>query len=100
MAAKALVTVDKYLRTSFDGPDREFVDGDIVERNAGDKQHSRVQGRMVVLFSQCAKTTPLFCYPDPRARFSPDLQHRTIPLSAFHVPDCSSSLATRPVQPV
>jgi hypothetical protein len=63
MATKALVTPEKYLRMSFDGPDREFVDGDIVERNVGDKQHSRVQGRMVVLFSQCGKTSRCFAIP-------------------------------------
>ncbi len=32
-----LVSVEEYLSTSFDGPDREYVDGRIVERTLGEK---------------------------------------------------------------
>jgi hypothetical protein len=37
MATRVLISADEYLRTSFDGPDREFLDGEVVERNAGEK---------------------------------------------------------------
>ena len=36
---QTLVSVEEYLNTSYDGPDREYVDGRIVERNLGEKSH-------------------------------------------------------------
>ena len=32
MAANKLTTVDEYLHGAYDGPDPEYVDGEIVER--------------------------------------------------------------------
>ena len=42
----ALVPVEEYLRSNYD-PDREYVDGQIVERNLGEKTHGRIQGEFV-----------------------------------------------------
>ena len=36
MSTKALMSVEEYLRTSFDGSDCEYLDGEIVERNMGE----------------------------------------------------------------
>ncbi len=36
MDARVLMTVAQYLHTQFDGPDREYVDGQVVERNMSD----------------------------------------------------------------
>ena len=38
MSVCTLISVDEYLRTSFD-PDRDFVDGEVVERNVGKRKH-------------------------------------------------------------
>lgn len=38
-----LVPVEEYLSTSYD-PDREYVDGRLIERNVGELDHSFVQG--------------------------------------------------------
>ena len=35
--------VDEYLRTSFDGSDCDYLDGEVVERNMGDLPHADVQ---------------------------------------------------------
>src|SRR6266481_6299019 len=43
MSTKVLMGVDEYLRTSFDGPDCEYLDGEVVERNMGEMPHSDVQ---------------------------------------------------------
>jgi Uma2 family endonuclease len=43
------VTVREYLHSSY-SPDREFVDGRLVERNLGDKWHSIVQTYLAFLF--------------------------------------------------
>jgi Uma2 family endonuclease len=44
-----LWTVREYLRTSW-SPDREFVDGQIEERNLGEKEHSLIQRYLTFLF--------------------------------------------------
>ena len=41
MSAGALISVDEYLRTSYQ-PDREYRDGVVTERNAGDKTRSKL----------------------------------------------------------
>jgi hypothetical protein len=43
MSTKVLMSVDEYLRTSFDGPDCEYLDGEIVERSVPEVPHADVQ---------------------------------------------------------
>ena len=47
MAIAELVSVDRYLHTSFEH-DAEFVEGTIVERPMPVWEHSRVQGFLVL----------------------------------------------------
>jgi Uma2 family endonuclease len=42
MAVAAMVTLEEYLSTSYD-PDREYVDGRLIERNVGTNKHSFLQ---------------------------------------------------------
>jgi hypothetical protein len=42
--------IEKYLRTSFEGRDRECVDSEIVERGLLDEPHRRTQWRLSGLF--------------------------------------------------
>jgi Uma2 family endonuclease len=42
MPASTLISVQEYLAASYD-PDREYVAGELVERNVGNQDHSRVQ---------------------------------------------------------
>src|ERR1039457_5182447 len=42
MATTTIVPVEEYLRTSYD-PDMEYVDGALLERNVGERRHSRLQ---------------------------------------------------------
>jgi len=44
--APNLVSIDEYLETSY-SPDREYIDGVILERNVGKGKHSFVQGKFV-----------------------------------------------------
>jgi Uma2 family endonuclease len=39
MAARTLVSLEEYLRTSYE-PDADYVDGEVEERNAGERDHS------------------------------------------------------------
>lgn len=68
MAAKEMMPAEEYLRTSFDGPDREYVDGEVVERNLGNKTHSKVQRRLIVRFDALSRKHPLHVFPEMRGR--------------------------------
>ncbi|MCU1274006.1 MAG: hypothetical protein JWO48_1437 [Bryobacterales bacterium] len=52
MSPKTLVPVEEYLRMSFEGPEPEYLDGELVERNLGDDSHSAAQARLVILFGK------------------------------------------------
>ena len=43
MSTKVLMDVEEYLRTSFEGPDCEYLDGEVVERNMGELPHGDLQ---------------------------------------------------------
>jgi Uma2 family endonuclease len=60
------MSVEEYLHTSFDGADREYLDGEVVERNMGNKSHSRTQGRFIILFHPLEATHGLFVVPELR----------------------------------
>jgi Uma2 family endonuclease len=49
MAAATRIPLSEYLETS-DRPDREYVDGELRERNAGNWDHARVQSLLAAWF--------------------------------------------------
>jgi Uma2 family endonuclease len=72
-----LVPVEEYLRTNYD-PDCEYVDGQIVERNLGEKTHSRIQGELIFRLSTRAKELRMEVLPEQRVQVSP---------KRFRIPD-------------
>ncbi len=68
------MSVDEYLHTSF-SPDCEYVDGVIVERNLGEKPHSKLQTRLAYLLMQIKGVQP---WVEQRVQVSP---------TRFRVPD-------------
>ncbi len=44
MPARTLISVEEYLATSY-RPDCDYVDGEVVERNLGEWDHSRLQSQ-------------------------------------------------------
>jgi Uma2 family endonuclease len=49
MSSATLVSVQEYLSTSY-RPDRDFVDGELQERNLGELEHSTTQSAILVWF--------------------------------------------------
>jgi Uma2 family endonuclease len=47
----APLSVEEYLRTSFEDGDHEYIDGHIEERNLGTRDHAQLQRRLVDLLS-------------------------------------------------
>ena len=75
--------MEEYLRASFDGPDREFVDGEILERNVGEYPHSRAQSRLAGIFDQLRKAHRLHCGTELRVRLG-STRIRIPDIAVFH----------------
>jgi len=75
-----MVTLEEYLHTAY-SPDREYVDGVVVERNVGERPHSLVQSN--VLFAIRLH------YPD--AWVWPEWRSRTLK-TRFRIPDVCVTL--------
>ena len=68
-----LVALEEYLNTSY-SPDREYVDGVVVERNVGERAHSMVQSN--VIFGLRQRYANLFVWPEQRIRTIADRRSR------------------------
>jgi Uma2 family endonuclease len=65
----ALVPVEEYLRTNYD-PDCEYLDGQIVERNLGEKTHSRIQRELILQLDAIVKKFGMEVLPEQRVQVS------------------------------
>ena len=59
MSTKILMDVEEYLRTSFEGPDCEYLDGEVVERNMGELPHGDLQTNLSRLLFRFRGAIPL-----------------------------------------
>lgn len=80
MSATALVTVEQYLSSVYE-PDCDYVDGEIEDRNVGEKDHSKPQFRVQMLLS---RIPGIAIFPAVRIRVAP---------TRYRVPDVSVYLA-------
>ena len=89
-AVTAFVTVEEYLRSSFE-PDAEYVESEIEERPAGEYNHSVWQGAICSWFQQQAKTGQIRVRPELRVQVAPD---------CFLVPDVTLLDRNRPIEQI
>jgi Uma2 family endonuclease len=68
MGTKTLMSVEEYLHTSFDGADREYLDGEVVERNMGNKSHGKIQLRLGSLLQAFEPRTGIFVVVEVRQK--------------------------------
>ncbi len=73
MESKAALPVEEYLRTSFPDLDKEYRDGELVERSLPDYLHSKTQGLLILLLGALRKAFPVFVCPELRVRVRPGL---------------------------
>jgi Uma2 family endonuclease len=73
MGAKAALTVEEYLRTSFPDLDKEYWDGELVERSLPTDPHSLTQYLLLRFFAGFPKSLRLFPRPELRLRLSATL---------------------------
>jgi len=62
-------SIEQYLNASYH-PDREFVDGLIVERNLGERTHSRLQAALIVYFHARSALYGTEVFPGVRVQVS------------------------------
>lgn len=73
MGADTALSVEQYLATSFPDQDKEYRDGELVERSLPDNLHSKTQGFLVAFFVALRKTRSVFARPELRMKIRPNL---------------------------
>ena len=84
------VTVEEYLHHTYE-PDCDYVDGELVERNVGEKDHSKIQKLLIVLLSMQEQRLGIHVFPEQRIQVSP---------SRFRVPDLCAVVGEEPDEQV
>jgi Uma2 family endonuclease len=77
MAVASAISVEMYLTTTY-RPDRDYIDGQILERNLGEKDHGAMQRR--ILLYLCTR------YPAIAERVLPE-QRVQVSATRFRIPD-------------
>ncbi len=83
----ALISVDEYLHTEYEGGDRDYVDGEILERNVGERDQSVAQKRLIGWFLEHEASHRYFCFPEQRVQIAPE---------RYRVPDVCVYIGAEP----
>jgi Uma2 family endonuclease len=90
MPAATQISVSEYLATSYD-PDCEYLDGEVLERNVGEYDHSRLQGRLLVFLGTREGEWGIRVVPEQRVQVTP---------TRFRIPDVTVVLASTPIEQI
>lgn len=71
MVTHTALTEAEYLRTSFDGPEPDFINGELIQRALPNNFHSTVQLRLAVWFGSREQRLGLHPRPELRVRVAP-----------------------------
>jgi Uma2 family endonuclease len=74
---RALISVEEYLATSY-RPDCDYVDGEVIERNLGEYDHSSTQGAVFLYMGVRQKKWGIIVLPEQRVQVKP---------ARFRIPD-------------
>jgi Uma2 family endonuclease len=90
MATATLISVEEYLATSY-RPDRELIDGQVVERNLGEYDHSRLQTRLANWFFNREREWNIRVVVEQRVQ---------VKRNRFRIPDVSVISRDQPIEPI
>ena len=90
MSTAALVSIEEYLSTSY-RPDRDLVDGQLIERNVGEYDHSNLQGTLIIWLGIRQHTWKIRVLPEQRVRVS---------ATRFRIPDVCIIPRDQEIEPV
>ena len=79
MSTATVISLHEYLTTSY-RPDREYLDGEVLERNVGEWDHSRLQMLLSRYLSNREKEWGILVVPEQRVQ---------VKATRFRVPDIS-----------
>ena len=90
MVTATLISVEEYLSTSYD-PDCDYVDGEVLERNLGEKSHSKAQGRIFAYLFARREQWSIHVFVEQRVQVKP---------TRFRIPDVCVYIGPEPVEEV
>jgi Uma2 family endonuclease len=90
MATAATIPVEQYLATTY-RPDRDYIDGELRERNVGEYLYGALQARFGFLFNLNAKRWGVRVSTEQRLRVAP---------KRIRIPDVCVFEAGAPIDPV
>jgi Uma2 family endonuclease len=67
MSSATLIPVSEYLGTIY-RPDRDYIDGEVLERNVGEREHSALQAIIVGIFHANRQAWGVFGLPELRTQ--------------------------------
>ena len=86
MSTAALISVDEYLRTMYH-PDCDYVDGEVIERNLGEKQHGKLQAEIWHIFRLHRQEWATYALIETRMQVAP---------RRFRIPDVCVYIGAEP----
>jgi Uma2 family endonuclease len=86
MGSATLVSVAEYLTTAY-SPDRDYIDGEVVERNFGERDHSSIQGAILASLFIRRREWGIHVYPELRVQAK---------ASRFRIPDVCAVKGAKP----
>lgn len=90
MASATMVPLSEYLSTTY-RPDRDFLEGELLERNMGEQQHSAIQGFLASVFRANRREWGTRALPEQRVQVRPE---------RFRIPDICILRSGDPWDPI
>ncbi|WP_419805144.1 Uma2 family endonuclease [Terriglobus sp.] len=90
MATTVYTPVEEYLRTSY-RPDRDYLEGELEERNVGEQWHGLIEKVIAAVFFNNRKTWKLRSINEQRVQVTP---------TRFRVPDVCVVSSETPIEPI
>src|SRR5262245_27389130 len=90
MKTSAPVSVEEYLSSEY-SPDVDYVDGELVERNVGEKDHSRLQTLLTAFLANRETEYGIHVFVEQRVQISP---------RRFRVPDVCVTVGPEPQEQI
>jgi Uma2 family endonuclease len=90
MATGTLISVEHYLNTSY-RPDRDYIDGEVRERNLGEMEHARLQTAIAIWFGNHQRDWNTVVVVEQRVQ---------VAARRFRIPDVSVLRRDQPMEPI
>src|SRR6266536_979852 len=95
MVTSTAVPVEEYLRTTYD-PDKEYVAGQLVERQVGEHDHSLLQALLTIEIGQRGPTRGFRIFTEQRVRVSDEPRYRIPDICIKALPYHKTSVLIEP----